>query len=114
MDRQVGKAEQLLQKLLMNGVVPPQILVLVARQVRILIQIKQLKSLKKPLAEMQSQVGIFSPFVWDKTSRRAEKYTLERLKEIYRSILAADLAIKTGKYEGDLALDVLVAELCIS
>jgi DNA polymerase III subunit delta len=113
-DRQVGKAEQILQKLLQNGVMPPQILVLIARQVRILIQIKQLRSLKKPLAEIQTQVGIFSPFIWEKTARRADKYTLERLKEIYRSLLNTDLAIKTGKYEGDLALDVLVAELCLS
>jgi DNA polymerase III subunit delta len=112
MDWNSGLGEQILQKLLQNGVAPSQILVLLARQVQMLIQFKDLKSQKRPLPEIQGKLGISYGFVWDKISRRAERYTLERLKEIYRSLLKTDLDIKTGRFDGDLALNLLVAELC--
>jgi DNA polymerase-3 subunit delta len=114
MDRKSGIAEQILQRLLQNGIAPGQILVLVARQTQMLIQIKDLKSQKRPLAEIQSKLGIAYGFIWDKVSGRAEKYTMERLKEIYKNLLETDLAIKTGRFEGDLALNLLVAHLCES
>jgi DNA polymerase III subunit delta len=112
MERRAGPAAAILQKLLQEGVVPPQVLVLLARQLQVLVQVKDLKSQKKSSAEIQKTLGMFNSWVWTKMSGRAEKYTMERLKEIYRSLLAADLAIKTGKYDGDLALNILVAELC--
>ena len=111
-DRQAGLAEQILQKLLQYGTTPPQILVRLAWQVQMLIQIKEMRSQKRPAAEIQSKVGIFNPFAWDKISKRAEKYTIDRLSEIYRSLLTTDLSIKTGRLDGDLALVLLVANLC--
>ena len=112
MDRKSGLAEKLLQKLLQNGVAPAQILVLLARQMQMLIQMKELKSQKKPVAEIQGKLGIGFGFIWDKISSRAEKYTMERLKEIYQNLLETDLAIKTGRLGGDLAFNLLVADLC--
>ena len=35
-----------------------------------------------------------------------------RLREVYHTLLDADLAIKTGKYDGELALNILIADLC--
>jgi DNA polymerase-3 subunit delta len=112
MDRKAGIAEQILHKLMQNGRVPPEILALLARQAQMLVQVKDLRNQKKSAFEIQNQLGIKSPFVWNKISSRAGKYTLERLKDIYRSLLDTDLAIKTGKLEGDLALNILVADLC--
>jgi hypothetical protein len=77
-----------------------------------MIQVRDLKSQKRPITEIQTRVGIFSPFAWQKISARTEKYSLERLREIHQSILKTDLAIKTGRFEGDLALNILVADLC--
>jgi DNA polymerase III delta subunit len=37
---------------------------------------------------------------------------MERLREVYNKLLETDLAIKTGKYDGELALNLLVADLC--
>ncbi len=34
-----------------------------------------------------------------------------RLKEVYHRLLEADLSIKTGEFDGELALDLLIAEL---
>jgi len=36
---------------------------------------------------------------------------MERLRELYHRLLETDLAIKTGKLEGDLAMDILIVEL---
>ncbi len=37
---------------------------------------------------------------------------MPRLKEAYQILLETDLAIKTGRLKDELALDLLVAELC--
>ncbi len=111
-DRHAGVAEQILERLLQNGVVPQQILALLARQIQMLIQVRELKKARRPSAEIQTRLGIFSSFVWDKLSARSEKYTMDKLKTIYQSLLQTDLAIKTGKLEGDLAVNILVADLC--
>ena len=112
LDHRAGAAEQVLQKLLQNGVVPPQILVLLARQVQMMVQIKELKGLKKPIQEIQNHLGIFNTFAWERMAARADRYTMERLKEIYRSLLDTDIAIKSGRFEPDLAINILAAELC--
>jgi DNA polymerase-3 subunit delta len=112
LDRKAAPSAQILQKLLQNGVAPAQILVLLARQIGLLVQIKELKSLKRPSSEIQTRLGVFSSFVYDKLIARAEKYSMERLKDIYQNLLETDLSIKTGKFEADLAVNILVAELC--
>jgi DNA polymerase-3 subunit delta len=111
-DKKAGLAESLLGNLTQKGVAPTQILVLLARQIQLMVQIKDLKSQKKSSADIQTRLGIVYGFIWDKISARAEKYSADKLKDIYRKLLETDLAIKTGKYEGDLALEILIADLC--
>jgi DNA polymerase-3 subunit delta len=112
MDRKADLAEKILQQLLQNGVAPSQMLVLLARQIQMLVQLKDLRNQKIPLTEIQRRLGIVHEFIWYKISNRAEKYSLDRLKEIYQNLLEIDLSIKTGRFEGDLALNILVAGLC--
>lgn len=114
MDWNCGLGEEILQKLLQSGVAPSQILVLLARQVQLLIRFKEFKSQKRSLAEIQGKLGITYSFIWDKISKRAERYTIGRLKEIYQNLLQTDLEIKTGRFDGDLALNLLIADLCDS
>jgi hypothetical protein len=37
---------------------------------------------------------------------------MARLREVYHELLEADLSIKTGRFDGELALNILIAELC--
>jgi DNA polymerase III subunit delta len=111
-DQKSAIAEQILQSLIRNGVAPAQILVLIARQIQMMVQIKDLKAQKKSLSEIQSRMGISYGFIWEKIFSRSEKYTMEGLKRTYKIILDTDIAIKTGKFEGDLAMDIMVADLC--
>jgi DNA polymerase-3 subunit delta len=49
------------------------------------------------------------PFVADKITAQARRFSLETLEAIYRRLLEIDKAIKTGQIEVDVALDSFVA-----
>jgi len=106
-----SKAQELLQQLLRQGVAPVQLLVMISRQIRIIFQIKELRKLKKTRAEIQKKLGLTSDFVLRKAWEQSDKYSSVRLREVYHRLLETDLSIKTGKYDGDLALDILIADL---
>jgi len=108
----VGLAEQSLHQLLQRGASSAYLLVMLSRQVRMIVRVKGLRNQRRPEIEIRNKLGMTSEFAWRKTTEQAEKYPLERIKEVYHKLLEADLSIKTGKYEGELALNILIAELC--
>ena len=107
----IGLAEQALQQLLQAGMASAYILFMILRQVRMLVRAKELTKEGKSEGEIQDRLGLTSEFAWQKTWEQAGRYSLERLKQLYYKLLETDLSIKTGKYEGELALNILVAEL---
>jgi len=111
LDFKAGVAEQLLQQLLRGGAAPAYLLVMLSRQVRMIVQVKELIKQGKPKIEIQDKLGLTREFVWRKTLEQAGKYPWARLKEVYHKLLEADLSIKTGKYGGELTLNLLIAEL---
>jgi len=112
LESRAGAGQQARQQLLQAGVAPAYLLFMLARQVRLLVQTKELVKEGRPEVEIQERLGLTAEFVWRKTMEQASRYSLGRLKELYRKLLEADLAIKTGKYNDELALDILVAEMC--
>ena len=80
-------------------------------QVRLIVRVRELRSQRKSEAEIQSWLGLASDFVLRKTSEQADRYSLARLKEVYHKLLNADLSIKTGRLDPELALNILIAEL---
>jgi len=112
LDFKVGVAEQLLGQLLERGASPAYLLVMLARQVRMIVQARELRRQRKPEVAIQDKLGLTSEFALRKTLDQAQRYPLERLREVYNKLLETDLAIKTGKYDGELALNLLIAELC--
>ena len=59
---------------------------------------------------MAGKLGMH-PFVFSKTMRQVNFFTLEELKKIYRKIFQADLDIKTGKVQPDAALDLFIVTI---
>lgn len=102
----------LLQQLLARGAVPVYLLVMLSRQIRMIARIKELQNQGKSESEIQSRLGLVSEFAFRKTLTQASRYPWGRIREVYRKLLEADLSIKTGKYDGELALNILVTELC--
>jgi DNA polymerase-3 subunit delta len=106
-----GAAEELLEQLLKQGAAPAFLLVMLSRQVQLMIRAREMRAQKKSQGEIQSKLGLTSDFVMRKVMEQADKYSPARLKEVYHRLLEADLSIKTGRYDGDLALNILIAEL---
>ena len=106
-------AAPLLQQMLDEGAAAPYILFMITRQVRLLVQIKELINLKCNRNEIRDRMGIMNDFVLNKALEQSRNYSMERLEQIYRKILETDISIKQGIWKGDLALDLLVAELCV-
>ncbi|MDD5590893.1 MAG: DNA polymerase III subunit delta [Dehalococcoidales bacterium] len=107
-----GLAEELLEQLLENGAAPTHLLFMISRQFRMIARVKELKKQGEAEREIQTKLGIASDFAFRKTVEQSNRYPLGRIKEVYHRLLATDLAMKTGKYHGELALNILVAELC--
>jgi DNA polymerase-3 subunit delta len=105
-------AQPALQQLLQAGLTPTYLLFMLSRQARMLIRAKEMIRQGKSALEIQDRLGISADFMWQKVSEQASGYSLGRLGELYHRLLETDLAIKTGKYQPELALSILVAELC--
>jgi len=109
---QAGLAEQLLHQLLQRGASPAYLLVMLSRQARMIVRVKELRNQRGSEIEIRNKLGLTADFAWQKTTKQAGMYPLGRIKEVYHKLLEADLSIKTGKYDGELALNILIAELC--
>jgi DNA polymerase-3 subunit delta len=106
-----GVAQEALQQLLRQGAAPVQLLAMIARQVRIIFLVKEMRARGKSRAEIQARLGLTSDFLVRKAWEQSEKYPPGRLRELYHRLLETDVSIKTGQMEGEIALDILVAEL---
>jgi len=51
------------------------------------------------------------PFVAEKTTGQAARFSIESLESIYRKLLRIDEQVKTSQVTLDLALDTLIVEL---
>jgi DNA polymerase-3 subunit delta len=111
MESRVGVAQELLQQQFRQGAAPAQLLTMLARQVRIIFQVKEMRDRGKSRGDIQHKLGLNSDFLINKAWAQADKYSMVRLREAFHKLLEADLSIKTGKLDGEIALDILVAEL---
>jgi DNA polymerase-3 subunit delta len=112
LEARAGPAGQSLHQLLQRGSSPAYLLAMLSRQARMIVRVKELTSQGGSEIEIRDRLGLTAEFARQKTMEQARRYSLERIKDLYHKLLEADLAIKTGKYEGELALNILIAELC--
>lgn len=105
-------ASKLLQQLLNEGASPSYLMVMLARQLRLIVRTRDVQTARMSPNELRNRLGLISEFVAKKTLEQAGQYSLPRLRQVYQHLLETDLTIKTGKYEPELALNILVAELC--
>lgn len=110
LEAKIQIAQKLLHQLLKEGTAPSYILFRITRQLRLIVLAKELDP-KLPREEGKKRLGFVKDYPYDKTLAQAKSYTLERIRQVYHKLVDTDLSIKTGKYDGDLALDLLVIEL---
>jgi DNA polymerase-3 subunit delta len=103
-------AQRILHRLYREGVAPTHILAMITRQFRLIAQAKDLGPGLSRL-QIQDRLGLKSSYSLDKTLAQAKLYDFDGVKRAYNKLLETDLAIKTGKYNDQLALELLVTEL---
>lgn len=108
--RNSSLALKLLHKLLEGGSAPLALLGMISRQFRILIQVKELEEEGLSLSAIAQKLGLHQ-FVVQKVARQARNFAMEQLERAYDCILETDWAIKTGRLEPVLALDILLIRL---
>ena len=108
--RESGKALRLLHNQLAHNAAPVYLLTMITRQFRMLLQLRDLAARGKTVEQAAAQLKLH-PFVAKKTADQSRNFTLWQLEAIYQKLLDADIAIKTGRSEPALALDLLVVDL---
>lgn len=109
-NRQTQQALRLLVQLHNEGAHPLYLLTMIVRQYRILLQVKDLARQGLGPDAIAQRLGLH-PFPTGKALTQAQRYTTQQLGSIYDRLLETDVAIKTGKMEAGLALNLLVVEL---
>ena len=101
----------MLRRLLEDGD-PLPLFGMIVRQFRLLIQVRELLDENPGLSidEMASEIGVH-PFPIKKITPQAKLFNLPQLKRIFHQLSELDQAIKTGRLDDELALDLLIASL---
>lgn len=105
-----GKSAQHLLHRLLETEDPFALWGMVVRQFRLLLQAREILDGRGAKDDVARALGVH-PFVAEKTTQQAGRFSVESLEFIYRKLLAIDEGVKTGQVTLDLALDTLVVEL---
>ncbi len=83
---------------------------MVVRQFRLLLQAREILDGRGNKDDVARALGVH-PFVAEKTTGQANRFSMEALENIYRRLLSIDERVKTSQITLDLALDTLIVEL---
>ena len=110
LEGRAAAALRLTHQLLDAGNHPTYLITMLARQVRFLILAKSLKAKGMQQAQIGGEMRL-SGYPLTKTLQQEGRFTAQRLADIHRRLLEADLSIKTGASDEQLALDTLIIAL---
>jgi DNA polymerase III subunit delta len=105
-----GKSAQHLLHRLLETEDPFSLWGMVIRQFRLLIQAREILDGRGNQNDVARVLGVH-PFVAEKTTQQAARFSIESLESIYRRLLSIDENVKTSQISLDLAMDQLVVEL---
>lgn len=108
--KQKQKALSLIHEHLQKGDNPIYLLSMITFQFRNLLIVKELTMRSGARNSALNKLGMH-PFVLRKSLWLAQKFSFEELKKIYQKIFQIDLAIKSGKIEPEMAIDLLIIQM---
>jgi DNA polymerase-3 subunit delta len=109
--RQSGAALRGLRELLAEGQAAAYILFMLMRQVRILLGVQELAAQRMRADAIAAQLGQ-KPFVVKKALGQVSSFSRSELEHLHDRLLETDHAIKTGRAQAEVALELLVMEMC--
>ena len=104
------RALAVLRELLGRGAAVPYVLTMIARQFRLLLQTRELLVTTSDQRQIAVELGL-QPWQARSLIGQARRFSLGDLELAYHRLVTTDQAVKTGRLEGEVALDLLVAEL---
>ena len=110
LEGRAGIALRLVHQLLDAGRPPTYLITMLARQMRFLIVAKDMKARGFQQDEIGRKLAI-SGYPLTKTMQQEGRFDAVRLVEIHRRLIEADLSIKTGAADEEMALDALIVAL---
>lgn len=105
-----GKTAQNLLHRLLETEDPFALWGMVVRQFRLLLQAREILDGRGNKDDVARALGVH-PFVAEKTTGQAARFSIETLEAIHHRLLKIDEGVKTSQVTLDLALDTLVVEL---
>ena len=103
-------ALRLLAQLRDDGREPQYIIAMVERQLRLLALARDSIERRLPQGDLKRALGTSSDFVVRKTMEQARRHSRQDIAWRYDRLLEADLSIKQGRVDPDLALELLVGD----
>ena len=110
-ERNTEKAMSSLSQLMVFQEAPLRILHLIARQVRLILKAKALKSRKMSRREIAKALGVHE-FVAGKCIAQADNFCLEELEDAFFAMVQADISLKTSGRPDHVILERLTLHLC--
>lgn len=108
-DRQQKKALSLYYDLLALREAPMRILFLIGRQFNILLMVKEMKKKGYDNKTIASKAGI-PPFTVGKYAAQASKFKTKDLKQALNECVEADEAVKTGRMNDKMSVELLIVK----
>jgi DNA polymerase-3 subunit delta len=102
-----GRAVSLYRQLLERKEEPIRIAALIARQFRIMLQVKELAARSWPNNQIAGQLGLH-PYAVRLAAEKARSWPEERLAERLREIAELDYRMKTGQIDKELGLELFL------
>ncbi len=88
---------------------PMGILALIARQFNLMLQVKELQQKGMGGRQIADKVGL-APFIVQKYERQASRFKMKELKEALQACVEADEAVKMGRLNDILSIELLIIE----
>ena len=108
--RRKGIALTKLRHLISDGQAPMYIIFMIARQVRILLQVRELDAQRLRPNDIATRVGLRPGFLTDKAIEQARGFSLADLERLHERVLSLDHKSKTGAIDVLAGLDLLVMD----
>lgn len=104
---ETDKALGLYRRLLGRREEPIKLLALIARQYRIMLQVKELERHSYSPQQMAGQLGLH-PYAVKLAADKARRYNVERLGELLSALADLDYRMKTGRIDKELGLELFL------